>query len=94
MFADSTVVRGCEMIVSSVRFTDSTVVRGCEEIVRFVRFVDSVVVLVSVVRVDADASVGPAWAVCCTSRSANPINPKRKMDLNADVLMKGCDMEG
>jgi hypothetical protein len=50
--------------------------------------------VVSVVRVDADASVGLAWAVCCTSRRANPINPNRKMDLNADVLMKGCDMEG
>jgi len=43
--------------------------------------------VVSVVRVDADASVGPAWTGCCTSRSANPINPKKKMDLNADVLM-------
>ena len=72
---------------------DSAEFVGCEVIVSSVRFVDSVVVLASLVRVDADASVGPAWAVCCTSRSANPINPKKKRDLNADVLMKGCDME-
>ena len=71
-----------------------TVFVDLDMFVSFVRFVDSVVVLASVVRADADASVGPALAVCCTSRSANPINPKRKKDLNADVLMKGCDMEG
>ena len=32
MFADSTVIRGCEEIVSSVRFVDSAEVAGCEEI--------------------------------------------------------------
>ena len=94
MFADSTVVRGCEEIVSSVRFVDSAEVAGCEEIAGSVRFVYSVVVLASVVRVDADASDGHAWTGCCTSRSANPINPKKKKDLNADALMDECGMEG
>ena len=71
-----------------------TVFVGCEVIVSAVRFVCSDVVLASVVRIDADASDGPAWTGCCTSRSANPINPKRKKDLNADILMDECGMEG